>query len=96
MSALSPEDVELHAEKLKVWDVVLQAQTEAAKMFKPNNTAASVDIAARKVINDAGYEGTFTHRLGHGIGIKGTFALCCFCTSAEEMLMSHQLMNRLI
>ncbi|TIA37056.1 Creatinase/aminopeptidase [Aureobasidium pullulans] len=61
---------ELHAEKLKVWDIVLQAQTEAGKMFMPNSTAASVDIAARKVIDDAGYKGTFTHRLGHGIGIK--------------------------
>ncbi|KAG9962247.1 Creatinase/aminopeptidase, partial [Aureobasidium melanogenum] len=61
---------ELHAEKLKVWDIVLEAQTEAGKMFVPNGTAASVDIAARKVIDDAGYKGTFTHRLGHGIGIK--------------------------
>lgn len=70
-TSLSPENAALHAEKLKVWDIVLQAQAEAAKMFKPNNTAASVDIAARKVIDDAGYKGTFTHRLGHGIGIKG-------------------------
>jgi Xaa-Pro aminopeptidase len=65
------QDQELHAEKLKVWDIVLKAQTEAGKMFVPNGTAASVDIAARKVIDDAGYKGTFTHRLGHGIGIKG-------------------------
>ena len=64
-------NTELHAEKLKVWDIVLQAQTEAGKMFMPNSSAASVDIAARKVIDDAGYKGTFTHRLGHGIGIKG-------------------------
>lgn len=68
----SLENAEMHAEKLKVWDIVFQAQTEAGKMFKPNNTAASVDIAARTVINEAGYKGTFTHRLGHGIGIKGT------------------------
>ncbi|ORY70990.1 metallopeptidase family M24 [Pseudomassariella vexata] len=61
---------ELHTEKLKVWDIVLEAQTAAAKSFMPNNTAASVDIAARKVIEDAGYGYGFTHRLGHGIGIK--------------------------
>jgi Xaa-Pro aminopeptidase len=36
----------------------------------PNNSAASVDIAARKVITDAGYGEAFTHRVGHGIGIK--------------------------
>jgi Xaa-Pro aminopeptidase len=67
----SLKSVDRHAEMLKVWDIVLHAQTEAGKMFRPNNTAASVDIAARTVINDAGYKGTFTHRLGHGIGIKG-------------------------
>jgi len=34
------------------------------------NSAADVDIAARKVITDAGYGEAFTHRVGHGIGIK--------------------------
>ncbi|KAF3767245.1 Creatinase/aminopeptidase [Cryphonectria parasitica EP155] len=60
----------LHAEKLRVWDIVLDAQTAAAHAFMPNATAASVDIAARTVIEDAGYGDGFTHRLGHGIGIK--------------------------
>lgn len=64
-------DPELHAEKLRVWDIVLEAQTAAAEAFKPNATAASIDIAARTVIEDAGYGYGFTHRLGHGIGIKG-------------------------
>lgn len=67
----SASDPELHAEKLKVWDIVLDAQTAAAGALKPNSTAASVDIAARAVIDDAGYGYDFTHRLGHGIGIKG-------------------------
>ncbi|KAJ5994712.1 hypothetical protein N7481_001689 [Penicillium waksmanii] len=58
------------AEKLKVWDIVFEAQTESIRQFRENYTAASVDIAARNVIDGAGYEGTFTHRLGHGIGIK--------------------------
>ncbi|KAI5258100.1 Creatinase/aminopeptidase [Aureobasidium subglaciale] len=70
LSAPVEEVTEPHAEKLKVWDIVLLAQTEAGKMFVRNGTAASVDIAARNVIEDAGYKGTFTHRLGHGIGIK--------------------------
>ncbi|KAH0492898.1 hypothetical protein TgHK011_007827 [Trichoderma gracile] len=60
----------LRAEKEKVWRIVLDAQTAAAKAMKPNGTAASVDIAARTVIEDAGYGYGFTHRLGHGIGIK--------------------------
>ncbi|KAH7036697.1 metallopeptidase family M24 [Macrophomina phaseolina] len=69
-SALTTTNSDLYAEKLKVWDIVLEAQTESAKMFKPNNSAASVDIAARTVISDAGYGEMFTHRVGHGIGIK--------------------------
>ncbi|KKY26767.1 putative aminopeptidase ypdf [Diplodia seriata] len=69
-SSSAKTDTDLYAEKLKVWDIVLEAQTESAKMFKPNNSAASVDIAARKVISDAGYGEMFTHRVGHGIGIK--------------------------
>lgn len=35
-----------------------------------NATAASIDIGARNVISDAGYGDAFTHRVGHGIGIK--------------------------
>ncbi|KAJ0118614.1 minopeptidase ypdf [Diaporthe amygdali] len=66
----SPPDPKLHAEKLRVWDIVLEAQTAAAGAFRPNATAASIDIAARTVIEDAGYGYGFTHRLGHGIGIK--------------------------
>jgi Xaa-Pro aminopeptidase len=55
---------------------VLEAQTASSKMFKPNNSAASVDVAARSVIADAGYGKMFTHRVGHGIGIKGTGLTC--------------------
>ncbi|KAJ5100098.1 hypothetical protein N7532_007099 [Penicillium argentinense] len=58
------------AEKLKVWDIVFEAQTQSIRQFHENQTAASVDIAARNVIDEAGYPGTFTHRVGHGIGIK--------------------------
>lgn len=68
-----PSDPKLHAEKLRVWEIVLDAQTAAANAFKPNASAASVDIAARTVIEDAGYGYGFTHRVGHGIGIKGAF-----------------------
>lgn len=60
----------LREEKEKVWQIVLDAQTAAAKAFQPGHSAASVDIAARTVIEDAGYGYGFTHRLGHGIGIK--------------------------
>lgn len=57
-------------EQLRVWQVVLDAQDAAVKAMVPNGIAAAVDIAAREVIAAAGYEKEFTHRLGHGIGIK--------------------------
>lgn len=57
-------------EHLRVWQVVLSAQDAAVKAMVPNGTAAAVDIAARETIAAAGYEKEFTHRLGHGIGIK--------------------------
>ncbi|CEO59575.1 Putative Xaa-pro dipeptidase [Penicillium brasilianum] len=57
-------------EKLKVWDVVFEAQTQSIHQMRENLTAASVDVAARQVITEAGYGVTFTHRVGHGIGIK--------------------------
>lgn len=56
--------------KKKVWQTVFEAQTAAANALKANSTAASVDIAARTIIENAGYGSRFTHRLGHGIGIK--------------------------
>ena len=65
-----PHNSTLHALKLQIWDLVLDAQTASMSHFVPNAIAASVDIAARNVIANAGYEKQFTHRVGHGIGIK--------------------------
>ncbi|KAF8854906.1 Creatinase/aminopeptidase [Acephala macrosclerotiorum] len=60
----------LTKEKLSVWDLVLEAQTASMIAMHANVSAASIDIAARTVISDAGYGDAFTHRVGHGIGIK--------------------------
>ncbi|KAJ4377487.1 hypothetical protein N0V83_000312 [Neocucurbitaria cava] len=57
-------------EQLDVWQLVLDAQTAAVKAMVAKGTAAAVDIAARDVIEAAGYGDYFTHRLGHSIGIK--------------------------
>jgi Xaa-Pro aminopeptidase len=57
-------------EQLEVWQLVLDAQAAAVKAMVPGATATSVDIAARDIIEGAGYGDYFTHRLGHGIGIK--------------------------
>ena len=56
----------------RVFDVVKRAQTAALYATKSGNECQSVDAAARKVITDAGFGPayrTFTHRLGHGIGM---------------------------
>lgn len=57
-------------EKMNVWKLVLDAQAASVKAMLPNNTAAAVDLAARGIIERAGYGTEFTHRLGHSIGIK--------------------------
>lgn len=66
MGALSGE----LQEKLHVWEVVLEAQTASLHALHENGSCASVDLAARDLITKAGYGDAFTHRVGHGIGIK--------------------------
>lgn len=56
---------------IELWNTVHQAQTAAIKAMTTNSTCADVDLAARKVIEDAGYGKYFSHRLGHGLGIEG-------------------------
>jgi Xaa-Pro dipeptidase len=62
-------------DKMKhVFDVVHQAQAAALAAAKPGVACGSVDAAARKVIDDAGFGpgyAHFTHRVGHGIGMDG-------------------------
>ncbi len=59
---------------LKVWDIVKKSQTAALKACRPGAACEDVDIAARKIIEDAGFGPGyryFAHRLGHGIGLEG-------------------------
>jgi Xaa-Pro dipeptidase len=59
---------------VKVWDIVREAQAAALKAARPGVTCESVDAAARKVVEDAGYGPGykyFAHRVGHGIGMEG-------------------------
>ena len=56
----------------KVFDIVHRAQAAALAAARPGVECGSIDVAARKVITDAGYGPDykyFTHRLGHGIGM---------------------------
>ena len=58
----------------KVYEIEYRAQTAAFEKAGPGVTGEAVDVAARKVIEDAGYGPGykyFTHRVGHGIGMDG-------------------------
>ena len=58
----------------KVFDVVHAAQAKALATGKAGQPCHAVDDAARKVVTDAGFGPdykTFSHRLGHGIGMDG-------------------------
>jgi len=59
---------------IRIWDIVKKAQTAALRACRPGAACEDVDIAARKVIEDAGFGPGykhFAHRLGHGIGLEG-------------------------
>ena len=53
----------------EVHDVVREAQQAGVDAVEPGVTAASVDAAAREVIEAAGYGDAFVHRTGHGVGL---------------------------
>jgi Xaa-Pro dipeptidase len=58
----------------RVWDVVRRAQQAAFDAARPGALAQSVDAAARRVVDEAGFGPDyrlFTHRVGHGIGMDG-------------------------
>jgi Xaa-Pro dipeptidase len=58
----------------KVFEIVHEAQRRAVEFAGPGKKCGEVDAIARQVITDAGYGPdyrTFTHRLGHGIGLEG-------------------------
>jgi Xaa-Pro dipeptidase len=56
-------------EQRKIFDIVVKANSNAEELVKPGVSAEQVDMAARKIIKDAGYGHCFLNRTGHGIGI---------------------------
>lgn len=55
-------------EFLKVYELVKRANEKAIEKVKPGVKLSDIDLAARGVIEAAGYGEFFTHRTGHGIG----------------------------
>jgi Xaa-Pro aminopeptidase len=58
-------------EEQKVHDVVRRAQEAGYAAARKDASAESVDAAARRVIDEAGFGAFFIHRTGHGIGLDG-------------------------
>lgn len=61
---------EVDTEYRKIHAIVLEANAAGRAAAKPGTPCAAVDIAARTVIEKAGYGQYFTHRTGHGIGME--------------------------
>lgn len=55
-------------EALEVYDVVRRANLAAIATVKAGVPLSQIDLAARNIIEEAGYGQYFTHRLGHFIG----------------------------
>jgi Xaa-Pro aminopeptidase len=53
-----------------VYATVLRAQETALRLLRPGVRAREVDAAARSVIEEAGFGGSFGHGLGHGLGLE--------------------------
>jgi Xaa-Pro dipeptidase len=56
------------------FEMVKDAQQAAFRIMRQGLPCAEADKAARKVMEKSGFGGeyeTFTHRLGHGIGMEG-------------------------
>jgi Xaa-Pro dipeptidase len=62
---------EVDAEYRKIHQIVLEANHAGRTAGKPGVPCATVDKAARDVIEKSGYGEYFTHRCGHGIGMEG-------------------------
>jgi len=58
------------ARYLEIHALVEEAVCAALETIRPGVPIREVDLAARRVIERAGYGGRFTHRTGHGIGIS--------------------------
>jgi Xaa-Pro aminopeptidase len=58
------------ADFLAMYEVLVAAQDAACRWARPGVSCASVDAAARDVIEAAGYGHLFVHRTGHGIGLE--------------------------
>jgi Xaa-Pro aminopeptidase len=55
----------------RLFDLVLDANTEATSAVRPGIACERLDTIAREIITNGGFGPEFLHRLGHGIGLEG-------------------------
>jgi Xaa-Pro dipeptidase len=60
----------LSPEVENIANIVIQANAAGRAACKPGVSAGSIDDAARRVIEKAGYGPHFNHRVGHGLGME--------------------------
>lgn len=53
----------------EIFNLVVEAQQVALDIIKPGVKAKEVDLATRKIFEEAGYSQYCIHRAGHGIGV---------------------------
>jgi Xaa-Pro aminopeptidase len=54
----------------EIYDLVARSQRAGREALVPGVSLREVDAASRQVIADAGYGDTFSHGLGHGVGLQ--------------------------
>jgi Xaa-Pro aminopeptidase len=59
----------LNGRMKEAYEVVLAAQEKALASIRPGVSGVDADAAARRVIEDSEFAGTFGHGLGHGLGL---------------------------
>jgi Xaa-Pro dipeptidase len=60
----------VETELAQIAQIVKQANAAARTLAAPGVAAGDIDLAARQVIEQAGYGKFFTHRTGHGLGME--------------------------
>ena len=61
---------EIYEQAKQIFALVQRANAAGRLAAKPGIACSAVDIAARSVIDEAGYGSSFHHRTGHGIGME--------------------------
>jgi len=54
----------------EIFDIVRESQKKAIKAIKPGIKASYIDKVARDVIGEYGFEDSFIHSTGHGVGLE--------------------------